>query len=97
MLLFFCYVPFAHIYFRKPGVGRLGLLPDEGRVDLIGIGQRLTIDAFSTDDEDLLVLGLQLESHFQGILEHAVMDSLLHGFSLSCDDHVAAVGECSVG
>lgn len=97
MLLFFCYVPFAHIYFREPGVGLLGFLLYEGGVDLVGKGQSLAIDASPADDEDLLVLGLQLESHFQGIIEHAVMDSLLHGFSLSCDDHVAAVGECSVG
>ena len=81
MLLLFCYLPISHVYFREPGISLLGFLFDEGSVDPVGKRQCLTIDAFPADDR---------------IIEHDVVTMLLHVFSLSCDDHVATVGQGTV-
>lgn len=92
MLLFFCYVPFAHIYFREPGVGLLGFLLYEGGVDLVGKGQSLAIDASPADDENLMILCFILESILQRIIDYATLKALFHGVTVPCNDHIAAVG-----
>ena len=97
MLLLFCYLPISHVYFREPGISLLGFLFDEGSVDSVSQGHRPSIDAFPADDKDLLLLGFPLECFFQRIIEHDVVTMLLHVFSLSCDDHVATVGQGIVG
>ena len=93
MLFLFCFLPVAHVYLWEDGVELRWRVVDEGEIDAMCHGKGLTVNAFTTNNENLLFAATAIYGLFERT-ENLAPD---HVRAASAHHDVAAMGQGAVG